>query len=127
MGRIRSIGILPRADRIAVAILIAAVTVVAAVVAIGSGCRGTDRCRPVDASADRGACYRAAIVAASGNCISATGNAVTAAANAYRSATDAYRSATDAYGASVKASTSAVTAAAAPTCERIIRHEAGSD
>ena len=115
MGRIRSIGILLRADRIAVAILIATVTVVA----IGSGCRGTDRCRPVDASADSGACYRAAIIPASGNCVSTTGNAVTAAA-------DAYRSATDAYGASVKASTSAVTAAA-PTCERIIRHEAGSD
>jgi hypothetical protein len=119
MGRNRSIGILLRADRIAVAILIAAVTVVA----IGSGCRGTDRCRPVDASTDRGA----AIIAASGNCISATCNAVTTAANAYRAAANAYRSATDAYGASVKASTSAVTAAAAPTCERIIRHEAGSD
>jgi hypothetical protein len=117
MKQVRSIGILLRADRIAVAILIAAVIVVAAVVAIGSDCRGADCC------CSRGACHRAAIsIAASRNSISTAGNAVAAATN--RSAADANCSA--AGDSSVKAPTS-VTAAAAPTCERIIRHEAGPD
>jgi hypothetical protein len=121
LGRFRSIGILLRADRVAVFVPIAAIAIISAVVAIGSGSRGADRRRPVDASANCGACYRAAIcIAASCNCISATGNAVTAAA-------DADCSAADAYGASMKASTTAVTAATAPTCERIIRREAGAD
>jgi len=113
-----------RADRVAVFVPIAAIAIVSAVVAIGSGRRGADR------RCSRGACYRAAIsisISASRNGISATGNAVTAAADANCAATNANRSAADADGASVKASTTPVTAATAPTRERIIRHEAGAD
>ena len=121
----QSIGILLRADRIAVTILIAAIVIVA--VAVGSGCRGADRRRPVsrsaiDASADRGACYRAAgywtiSIAASRNSVSSTGNAVTTTTN---------RSTPEMGGTSVIASTS-VAAATAPTCESIIRHERGAN
>jgi hypothetical protein len=104
-----------RADRIAVGILIAAVVVVAAVVAVRSDCRGAGRrtvsYSAIDASADRGARYRAAgyrtiSVAASRD----SGNAVTTAPGS----------------ASVIASTP-VTATTAPTCERIIRHKADAD
>jgi hypothetical protein len=127
MKRVRSIGILPRADYIAVAILIAAVVIIAAIVAVGSRGRGADR-RPIshsaiDASADRGACYRAAgysaiPIAASRNSISPTGNAVTTTMNP---------SAPEMGGTSAIASTTPVAAAAkAPTCERIIRHKAGA-
>ena len=122
----RSIGILLRADRIAVTILIAAIVIIAAVVAVGSGCRGADR-RPVsrsaiDASADRGACYRAAgywtiSIAASRNSVSSTGNAVTTTMN---------RSTPEMGGTSVIASTP-VAAATAPTCQSIIRHEGRAD
>jgi len=124
---VRSIGILPRADDIAVGILIAAIVIMAAVVAVGSRCRGADR-RPVsdpaiDASADRGACYRAAgyctvPIAASRNSISPASNAVTTSMN---------RSAPEMGGTSAIASTTPVAAAAkAPTCERIVRHKAGA-
>jgi hypothetical protein len=118
-----SIGILLRADRIAVAILIAAIAIIAAIVAVGSGRRGSDRRRPVsrsaiDASADSGACDRAAVsIAASRNAVSPTGYTVTTTTN---------RSAPEMGGTSVIASTP-VAAATAPTCESIIRHEAGSD
>ena len=81
MKRVSSVGILLRANGIAVAILIAAV-IVATVVAIGSGGRGAERRRP------RGACYRATIsiaavsIAASRvSPVSPTGNAVTTAMN----------------------------------------------
>jgi hypothetical protein len=98
-----------RANGIAVAILIAAV-IVAAVVAIGSDGRGADRRRP------RGACYRAAVSIAASR-VSPTGNTVTTAMNC---------SAPEMGATSVIASTPIATATA-PTCERIIRHEAGAD
>jgi len=122
----RSIGILLRADRIAVTILIAAVVVRTAVVAVRAGCRGAGR-RPVsrsaiDASADRRACYRAAgywtiSIAASRNSVSPTGNAVTTTTN---------RSTPEMGGTPVIASTP-VAAATAPTCQSIIRHEGRAD
>ncbi len=128
MKRVRSIGILPRADYIAVAILIAPIVVIAAIVAVGSRCRGADR-RPIshsaiDASTDRGACYRAAgysaiRIAASRNTISPTSDAVTTAMN---------HSAPEMGRTSAIASTTPVAAATkTPTCERIIRHKAGAD
>jgi hypothetical protein len=117
MKRVSSVGILLRANGIAVAILIAAV-IVAAVVAIGSDGRGADRRRP------RGACYRAAVSIAAVSIaaprvspVSPTGNAVSTAANC---------SAPEMGGTSVIASTP-IAATTAPTCERIIRHEAGAD
>ena len=112
----RSIGILLRADRIAVTILIAAVVVRTAVVAVRAGCRGAGRrpvsCSAIDASADRGACYRP-----SRNSVSSTGNAVTPTVN---------RSTPEMGGTSVIASTS-VAAATAPTCQSIIRHKGGAN
>jgi hypothetical protein len=108
-----------RANHVAVTVLIAAI-IVAAVVAIGSDRRGADR-SPVDASANRSARYRAAIIAAaSRNRVSTTGNAITAAA-------DADRSATDPYGASMKASATPVATATAAACGCFIRHQAGAD
>ena len=122
----RSIGILLRADRIAVTILIAAIVIIAAVVAVRSGCRGAGR-RPVsrsaiDASADRRACYRAAgywtiSIAASRNSVSSTGNAVTTSMN---------RSTSEMGGTSVIAPTP-VAAATASTCQSIVRREGGAD
>jgi len=83
---------------------------IAAVVAVGSGCRGADRRSAINAAADRGACYRVAI-AASCNSVSSTGTAVTTTMNR---------------SASVIAS-SPIAAATAAASERIIRHEAGTD
>jgi hypothetical protein len=111
MKRVRSIGILLRADRIAVSILIATIVIIAAVVAVGSSCRGTDRRSTIDAAANRGACYRAAI-AAPCNCVSPTGDAVTTTMNR---------------SASVIASTPIAAATTAPASGRIIRHEACAD
>jgi hypothetical protein len=122
---VRLIGILLRADPVAVGVLIAAVVVVAAVaavIAVCSRCRSADR-RAVDTCADRRARYRATgyrtiSIAASSNPISPTGNAVTTSMN---------RPAPEMGGApaSVKASTS--DAATAPTSERVIGGEAGTD
>jgi hypothetical protein len=119
---VRLIGILLRADPIAVGVLIAAVVVVAAVIAVCSRCRRADR-RAVDTCADRRARYRATgyrtiSIAASGNPISPTGNAVTTSTN---------RPAPEMGGAtaSVKASTS--DAATAPTSERVVGDEAGTE
>jgi hypothetical protein len=118
------IGILLRADPIAVGVLIAAVVVaaVAAVIAVCSRCRRANR-RAVDTCADRRARYRATgyrtiSIAASGNPISPTGNAVTTSTN---------RPAPEMGGAtaSVKASTS--DAATAPTSERVVGDEAGTE
>ena len=112
--RVRSIGILLRADHIAVSILIATIVIIVAVVAVGSGCRRTNRRSAINAAADRGSCYRVAI-AASCNSVSSTGNAVTTTMN---------RSTPEMGGTSVIASTPV---AAAPTCQSIIRHEGGAD
>ena len=101
MEQFRSI--LLRADRIAVAILIAAIVIIA----VRSDCRGAGPV--IDASADRGACYRG-----SRDSVSSTGNAVATAMNRSNA------------GTSVITSTP-VAAATAATCERIIRHEAGTD
>jgi hypothetical protein len=81
------------------------------VVAVRSDCRGAgaDRHSAIDASADRGACYRR-----SGDSVSSTGNAVATAMNPSNA------------GTSVITSTP-VAAATAATCECVIRHEAGAD
>jgi hypothetical protein len=111
-----------RADRVAVFVPIAAIAIISAVVAIGSDCRGADR------RCSRGAGYRAAIsISIAASRISATGNGVTAAADADSAATNANCAAADADGASMKASAAPVAAATAPTCERIIRRQAGAD
>jgi hypothetical protein len=105
---------LVRADHIAIAILIAAAAA-AIVIAVCSGCSGTGRRTvsypAIDASAGRGARHRP-----SRDSVSSTGNAVTTAMNP-----------SDPGGTSMIAASTPVTAATGPTCERIIRHEAGTD
>ena len=81
------------------------------IVAVRSDCRGAgaDRHSTIDASADRGACYRR-----SRNSVSSTGNAVATAMNPSNAGTSVI-------------TTTPVAAATATTCECIIRHEAGAD
>jgi hypothetical protein len=124
------IGILLRADPRAVGVLIAAVVVVAAitaVIAVCSCCRSADR-RAVDTRADRRARYRAISIAASRNPISiaAPRNPISPTGNAVTTSTNCPAPEMGGAAASVKASSSDA-AATAPTSERVIRDEAGTE
>jgi hypothetical protein len=115
---IRLVSILTRADPCAVGVVTAAAAVAAAIIAVGSRRRSADCSSTVDASADRRARYWMISIAASG--ISPTGISASGISPAADADTTSMNS------AAVKASTP-VTAATAPTRERVIRDEAGAD
>jgi hypothetical protein len=131
---VRSIGILLRADPVAVAVLIAAAVVIAVTSVVGTGRsgpdrRGTHRSRTVSSPriiSSRITCYRATRATCYGITRADTGDGVC------RPQAATVATAVDASGmhaASVKAAATSepTTTAAAPASERVIRDKAGAD